>query len=166
MPRPDNTILLPPRGLIAAVRAALASRAFLDDIHSVLDEAGNRIAGLKPVCNACGACCRFDLSDHRLFATTGELALLVSKAAPTTAPPLRCCYQQNGLCAARADRPLGCRAFYCGKPVSETIAEIVEECHRAIVYAHKNWEIHYLYVELTAALQLADNELFDHPPLP
>ena len=139
----------------------------LRDIYARLD-AEVDVAGVE--CRTCGRCCNFDRADHRLFVSTGELALLASEPLPPghTPRPLRCGYQVDSRCTARDRRPLGCRVFFCRQGLAHWCAETYEKHHREIRAAHDERRLPYRYVELTAAVA----ELFspgdisvDRPPV-
>jgi len=121
----------------------------LRDIYARL-EAEIDDAGVD--CHACGRCCYFESIDHRLFVSTGELALLVSEPpGPGYMPlPLRCRYQVGPQCTARDRRPLGCRVFFCSQ--GAWCAETYEKHHRDIRAAHDERRLPYRYVELTATI--------------
>lgn len=153
----NNPFLQPPADLAASIETSQESRAFLEEILSILNEAQEAIDRLNPQCDACGDCCKFDRAGHRLFVTTGELALLISKYTPISAKKLRCCYQQKDLCTARTHRPLGCRVFFCNKDEEEANIEIIESFHRQIVDSHKRHNIPYHYFELTGGLEFLIN---------
>jgi Fe-S-cluster containining protein len=54
-------------------------------------------------------------------------------------------------CHARENRPLGCRAFFCGAEASDSQA-IYESYHARIRQLHQRHGLAYRYVELTWAL--------------
>ncbi|MCK5114798.1 MAG: hypothetical protein KAR11_08565 [Phycisphaerae bacterium] len=141
--------------LTAAVSEALKNRKFLAELQKNLDEADLAVAKLQPVCKACGKCCNFAQAPHRLYASTGEIALLVAKNPPTTAPPLTCPYQQQDACENRKPRPLGCRTFFCEqhqqKPVTSLLQDVYEKSHAKITQLHAKYQIPYQYRELTQA---------------
>lgn len=139
--------------LRAAVALAAGNARFLQEIRGVLDRAQSDLADLQPTCRACGTCCDFAAAGHRLYVTTGELALL-SLAPPADAapPPLRCPYQDGPACAARELRPLGCRTYFCDGPSTDRCRELHERLHAEIRRLHGRRTIPYHYVELTAAL--------------
>ncbi len=118
-------------------------------IHAGADAA---VAARGMICMGGGACCRFDLAGHRLFATTGELALLLGRrpAQVPPLPPLRCPYQLGPRCMARDVRPLGCRTFFCNG--GGDLLQIHERSHACLRSLHDNLRIPYLYVEATAAI--------------
>ena len=86
---------------------------------------------------------------HRLYLSTAELALLTLDPPPLPPSPLRCPYQVDSACRARARRPLGCRLFFCKPPPPD---DAYERLHNTIRRMHGEYAIDYHYVELTAAL--------------
>jgi Fe-S-cluster containining protein len=72
-------------------------------------------------------------------------------AASPTWPALRCPYQQGALCMARANRPLGCRAFFCRMPAEIEPGGLYERYHQKVKELHDRYGLEYFYVEMTAA---------------
>lgn len=66
-------------------------------------------------CRACGRCCWFESTGHRLFATKLEALYLLEKCGPPPRPftARRCGYQHGRQCRARQGRVLGCRTYLC-----------------------------------------------------
>ncbi len=120
------------RGLYTFVDAALAARPW--------------------VCKACGDCCDFATSGHRLYVSTGELALLIATAPPQPPSPGRCPYQLNGRCTVHPVRALGCRLFFCDPAARESLQQDYETYHRQIRRLHDAHGLPYGYVELTTIL--------------
>ena len=150
MPRESNSA--PAAGPLAeAVALARANESFLAQLNEMLRRAEANVLAADPTCRACGRCCHFDEREHRLYVSTGELALLAADPPPAC-PPGRCPYQQGALCTARPRRALGCRTFYCDRSVQDHSNAIYESAHQAIRRLHDQHGIPYHYVELTAAL--------------
>jgi hypothetical protein len=102
-------------------------RAELRVLYAELDA---EVAGLGPVCQISGRCCRFRDYGHTLFVSTPEIQFLLSEA-PEPVRPLdqgdTCPWQDRlGRCAAREARPLGCRVYHCD-PVYQPKAPDVSE---------------------------------------
>lgn len=129
-------------------------------------EAEQRRIGLS--CSGCGACCRFDVVDHVLYASELEKAYLLSAspAFPVPAEPdgdpdrdtdaataelvkagLRCQFQKDGHCEARDARTLGCRLHFCTWPEGKEADEeaFCEEWHRRLKRLHDVLDIEWLY---------------------
>ena len=138
--------------LQAAISLARACPEFLDALAGLYTQVDTAIAALNAPCRACGHCCRFDLADHRLYASTGELALLSTVAPPGPATVLRCPWQSQDRCTARARRTLGCRVFFCQNDFAATGNSLYETFHTAIGDLHHHYGVEYHYVEMTAAL--------------
>jgi hypothetical protein len=104
-------------------------------------------------CLGGGCCCRFDLQEHRLYASTLELALLCLQQPANAGRAERdCCpYQEFTQCRAHALRPLGCRTFFC-RDEQGVIQELHEPSHRRIVELHGQAGVAYRYAELCSAL--------------
>ena len=89
-------------------------RAALRALYADLDA---DVARHGPACRLSGRCCRFAESDHTLFVSAPEAALLLADAPPPARPlddGATCPWQDRlGRCTARDARPLGCRVYYC-----------------------------------------------------
>ncbi|MBI5724318.1 MAG: hypothetical protein HZA50_10205 [Planctomycetes bacterium] len=141
--------------LLAAVRQCRSDEQAMAELRKLLDEAEAQIARIGGECSACGKCCRFALVDHRLYATTAELALLTSLDPPAQiVPPGRCHYQQADQCLARDRRPLGCRTFFCPPKGGRERSAIHEQFHRQIRRLHDRHGLSYLYTEITNSLSV------------
>ena len=150
--RPGSDLALTPG---EAIERCGRSRDFLAAIAALYREVDALIARAGCDCRACGRCCRFDLMDHRLYASAGEIALLLETAPPEDGPrtPLRCPYHVEPHCRARDNRPLGCRTYFCYPPAAVQAAQDAYELfHRRLRALHDAHAMPYLYVELTAAL--------------
>ncbi|MCY2926971.1 MAG: hypothetical protein NT031_16360, partial [Planctomycetota bacterium] len=137
---------------VARCRADKHCLAAIDEIYREVDALFTR-TGCD--CRACGRCCRFDLMDHRLYASAGEIACLLERTTPPGSSPgvLRCPYHVEPHCRARAGRTLGCRTYFCYPPAAiQAGQEAYERFHRRLRALHEKHGLPYLYVELTAAL--------------
>jgi len=147
------------------VSAAKANAAFLAEIAEIYRAVDSEIQALSPTCFGGGTCCKFDLAGHRLYLSTGELALLSLQPPPIMeqAPRLRCPYQTGPRCNARQNRPLGCRVYFCTPELASAIPPIYEKYHQHIRQLHAIYAIEYRYVELTNGLcQLFSNSRTDN----
>jgi hypothetical protein len=87
------------------------------ELRALYEQVDAEVAGLGPVCQLSGRCCRFKEYGHTLFVSTPEVQLLLD-SAPAPQRPLdggeTCPWQDDrGHCTARDCRPLGCRVYYC-----------------------------------------------------
>ena len=147
--------------LADALEAAAARPDFLAAIRELYAQADASAAASGLVCLGGGCCCKFDIAGHRLYLSTGELAILaatprparpaVDAAAPSTPPRLRCPYQRGPRCHARDNRPLGCRIHFCRGDHAALNARY-EQLHDALRHLHDQFGVPYYYVELTASL--------------
>ncbi|HNX27081.1 MAG TPA: hypothetical protein PKK48_06700 [Phycisphaerae bacterium] len=141
-----------PKDIVTAASAALngeSPQKFLAEIQETLVAAQREIDACNPQCDACGRCCLFETAGHRLYVSTGELALLLSGEIPPKNGPLHCRWQISDRCTVRETRPLGCRVFYC----KTDLCDIYEKFHRKLVNIHKKYGISYFYAEMTAAAE-------------
>jgi Fe-S-cluster containining protein len=146
--------------LAAAAARCRADAEFLASLRALYAAVDATVAARGWRCKACGACCDFASSNHRLYVSTGELALLTSIPPPHALAPGRCPYQIDGKCSARDIRALGCRLFFCDPAAREAFQRDYETHHRQLRRLHEAAGLPYRYVELTAALE----ELFGTEP--
>ena len=76
MPRRNDPPTDGEAALAEAVDRCRRDRRFLDELAEILRRAEASLADGEPTCEACGRCCRFEQFGHRLYVSTGELALL------------------------------------------------------------------------------------------
>ncbi|HDY66100.1 MAG TPA: hypothetical protein ENH84_07720 [Phycisphaerae bacterium] len=148
----DNKRVIEASDLIPAVRAAGENTRFLGELREILTDADDAVGTYGPICRECGKCCDFAKKDHRLFVSTGELALLTIITPPCAPSPLHCPYQLALTCTARQFRPLGCRIYYCKRAANALFNDIYERFHRRILSAHPRCGVPYYYTELTSGL--------------
>jgi hypothetical protein len=140
--------------------------ALYDRLERELGEPG----GANVRCLGGGACCRFDRLEHRLWASCGEIALLLrndgqfvgrscgSGIAASGFPirmdalPNRCPWQLGPRCLARQARPLGCRTYFCQKQYDNCFHAIYETYHDLIRTAHQRHCVTYAYTDVLAAI--------------
>jgi len=137
-----------------------ADGEFLRALAKLYDEFDERLSQHKVVCLGGGGCCKFDLTEHRLFVSSGELALLLETPPVDITRSLRkrCPWQQGPRCKARRYRPLGCRAHFCKSETRSLQANPYEAFHTRIRRLHESHCLPYLYAELTDnILQLSNN---------
>ncbi len=142
------------QGLAQAVMACRAVPAFLRDLAALYAEVDQAVAARGPRCMGGGACCRFDIAGHRLYASTGELAYLSQAAAPAMGQCRqgRCPYQVGPRCGFHAGRPLGCRAYFCLEALKPWYTALYERFHRRIGVLHQTHCVPYLYADLVRAM--------------
>ena len=129
-------------------------RAAVDGVYADVDAA---VAAARPVCQASGKCCRFAEYGHTLFLSRFEADILLESAPGYDQPVSRdgCPFQVGGLCTARAERPLGCRVYFCDPTyagVGEAITEAALGKLKRLADAHDTgWEYAPLHHFLNAA---------------
>ncbi len=132
--------------LLEAVQAARRDARFIEQVRGLLDEAQDSVTHAVSTCEACGKCCMFEQAGHRLYCSTGELAII-------TSGPLcqwqegRCAFLRANRCHNRSDRPLGCRMYFC-KVQNEPL---YEKFHAWVRWLHQHHGVPYFYVEMTRA---------------
>jgi hypothetical protein len=129
-------------------------RAAVDAVYAEVDAA---VAAARPRCDASGKCCRFAEYGHTLFLSHFEADVLLESAPDYERPVGRdgCPFQVGGLCTARAERPLGCRIYFCDPAyagVGEAITEAALAKLKRLADAHgTGWRYAPLHVFLNQA---------------
>ncbi|OWK35607.1 hypothetical protein [Fimbriiglobus ruber] len=131
------------------------------DVYAGVDAA---VAAAAPRCDASGRCCRFEEYGHTLFLSQFEADILLATAPPYAKPVTRagCPFQVNGLCTARADRPLGCRIYFCDPAYEETGNRITETALVRLKAIADEFDAGWHYAPLYHFLNAADRPL-DRP---
>lgn len=156
MTPPENSFSPDDRELAQAVAECSRDDSFLNAIRDAYRDIDCASDPNSAICLGGGACCRFDLFDHRLYATLGELAIL-SRTEPSDASRMdlnRCPHQQGPRCLARENRPLGCRVFFCRESPRAEENRAYETAHSRIRRLHAEYDLPYAYVELISALKI------------
>ena len=137
-----------------AVVAAAARDEVALAVQRLYADVQREIDARKPVCAVSGRCCRFEEFGHRLFVTTLELAAFVRRVpAPAAGEAGACPFQRGKLCGVHADRPFGCRIFFCDATSTHWQHEQYESFHHRLKRLHEGLGVVYFYVEWRQALQ-------------
>ncbi len=87
------------------------------ELRALYEQLDAEVAGLGPICELSGRCCRFQEYGHTLFVSFAEIQFLLSHAPepPRALDHGQTCPWQDGQnrCVARDARPLGCRVYFC-----------------------------------------------------
>lgn len=124
-------------------------RAFYESLDAAVD-------AHRPTCWNKAACCKFGEFGHRLYVTSVEVAFFVGGLRNDWQPPTdedRCPYQVDGLCTARAHRPMGCRVFFCDPASSHWQGDEYERCLARLKAICSDHGVEYHYVEWLSALR-------------
>ncbi|MDR1745316.1 MAG: YkgJ family cysteine cluster protein [Planctomycetota bacterium] len=114
---------------------------------------------LGAACSGCGACCRFDVADHVLYASDLERRYLLAASGVPAEPDgdpelasliasgLRCPFQKDGRCEARDGRTLGCRLHFCQWPKEKESEEeaFCEAWHGRLKRLHDDLGLEWRY---------------------
>ncbi len=122
------------------------------------------IASHKATCWNSGECCRFGRYGHRLYVTSLELCYYVAAGLP--APPITedaCPHARGGKCHARAQRPAGCRIFFCDPSAEAWQGPITELLLKRLRDMHEELAVPYVYADWMQALRALESAGFvDH----
>ena len=132
------------------------------------------VAAAAPRCDASGRCCRFTEYGHTLFISAFEAEILLESAPSYIKPITRdfCPFQVNNLCTARAERPLGCRIYYCDPAFEDAGQRLTESSLTQLKRLADEYETGWRYAPLHYFLneaerprdfvpEMCDNDPFD-----
>ncbi len=132
-------------------------RSRVEEVYRRVDAA---VAKAGPRCDASGRCCRFHEYDHTLFISHFEAEILL-QTAPAYAKPVTgefCPFQVNNSCTARAERPLGCRIYFCDPDYEPRQFDITEDAIRSLKVLADEYEVGWQYAPLHHFLNAAERE--------
>ena len=111
-----------------------------------------------PKCDASGRCCRFTEYGHTLFISAFEAELLLESAPRYAKPVTRdyCPFQVNNLCTARAERPLGCRIYFCDPAFESAGQQLTEASLTQLKALADEYETGWRYAPLFQFLNEAE----------
>lgn len=154
---------------VADLLARIDDDRIAEGVEAVYRDVATELAGLNVSCKACGTCCRFARFGHCLFVTSPELvcfarqwrslpaesaAELVARLASSTLDPGEACPLQSAeACPVRAIRPLGCRIFYCDKPLAARLNAFYERMQQRMKDLCAATGLPYRYLEWTSSLR-------------
>ena len=124
------------------------------EIYDWLDSQIRGSADLAGQCNACGACCDFEVFDHHLFVTTPEIIYLATNMGTKSVKPMptsRCPYNIDSKCSVYKYRFASCRIFFC-KADKDFQCELSESVLKKFKSLCKVFHIPYRYTNLVTAL--------------
>ncbi|MCI0651996.1 MAG: hypothetical protein L0Z55_08935 [Planctomycetes bacterium] len=132
------------------------SPAWLSRVRDLYLRVDAEVAPHQHLCELRGTCCDFRRSPHRLYATELEARYLLAERSPP-APEAEglCPFWRKGLCEARAERPLGCRVYFCAPQWKERGEEIYERYHAELSRIALEEGVPYLYGEWVERLRPA-----------
>ncbi len=123
-------------------------------IYNWLDLQTRRYNNPTGRCRACGECCDFDSSGHRLFVTAPELMYLTANLGAENIKPMtagRCPYNISGKCTVYEYRFAGCRIFCC-KADADSQSRLSESALKEFKSICTECQIDYRYTDLATAL--------------
>lgn len=123
-------------------------------IYTWLDREIRRNPDVAGVCDACGRCCDFAMSDHRLFVTTPELMYVAANLGAENMKPMptgRCPYNVDGKCSIYEYRFAGCRIFCC-KGDKDFQSALSESALKKLKTLCTVFHVPYHYSDLARAL--------------
>ena len=104
--------------------------AAVEELYRALDL---EIRSLGVGCWLRGDCCDFERCDHKLYASSLEIAYVREKN-PRAFPAgsVLCPFWKEGKCTERERRPLGCRTYFCDKRYKDQLEALYERYYREL----------------------------------
>lgn len=154
---------------VEAVEAAATRADAVAAVAALYADVAREIEARRPVCVVSGRCCRFEEYGHRLYVTTLEMAKFVGDlpraSRPLSTDPGGCPFQVAKLCTVHAQRPFGCRMFFCDATSTEWQNAAYERFHARLKALHEELGVPYAYVEWREALRQTKDLWSPHPPV-
>jgi len=148
---------------------AVARPEVVAGLAAVYARATEEITRRAPVCWASGRCCNFRETGHLLYVTGLEAAYTLVRCGSPGRSGLEaatagggCPFQVMNLCGVHADKPLGCRLYFCDKSSFPWQNEVYERLLSDLRLLHTAQGIEYRYGEWRALLGL----VMEHVELP
>jgi hypothetical protein len=133
------------------IRISDELRAEIEDLYRRVDA---EIARIGVVCWLRGKCCDFEHNEHRLWASSVEIAYVDEKHPEPFAPgSVLCPFWKDGLCTERERRPLGCRTYFCDPAHREATESAYERFHAEFRALADRFDVPYTYRDFVAALR-------------
>lgn len=149
--------------VVRALQDAMATVGLRKAVGGIYHDIEEQLQRIRPACAMSGQCCKFEQYGHRLFVTTAELAVFVLEVRECKEAGLLasgadgggCRFQQGKWCAVHANRPMGCRLFFCDASHEQELRDLYETMHGRIKALHDRLGIAYFYMEWRGALSSA-----------
>lgn len=130
--------------------------ALRDEVEAVYRDVDQAVRALGVACWVRGDCCDFERSEHRLYASTVEIAYTREKhPAPFPGGSVLCPFWRQGKCTERERRPLGCRTYFCDARYRDQLQDLYEQGHRRLRRAAERHDFPWAYVPFAGALRRA-----------
>ena len=125
-------------------------------LESIYSDVDRQIVSLGVGCWMHGECCDFERKEHRLYASSLEVAY-ARQARPAAGPPQGrlCPFWQGGRCTAHEGRPLGCRTYFCDPRYRESLEDLYEKHYQRIRRLAVEHQYPWRYGLFVAALRAA-----------
>ena len=137
----------------AIVGAGIPAGA-LNELEALYREVDDAVSACGVACWLRGQCCNFAVADHRLYASSLEIAYVREKhAEPFAAGSVLCPFWKEGLCVERERRPLACRTYFCDPAYRVATEALYERFHGRIREIADRYGIDYRYEPFVAALR-------------
>ena len=103
------------------------------ELEGLYREIDREVLSLGVACWARGDCCDFRRFDHKLMASSLEIAYVKEKhPGKLDAGSSLCLFWKAGKCTERDRRPLGCRTFFCDRRYRGILEDLHEKYYRRL----------------------------------
>lgn len=181
-PAPSHPTVALPAVALPTVAPGEVAPAVLDEVRRLYAALDDEVRSLGVGCWVHGNCCDFTRVDHRLYASSVELAYVRAKhppppkhaahdtaqdtgpdaagnsagkaaeAAPSTNEAL-CPFWTNGRCGEREGRPLGCRTYFCDPRFRLPLQDLYERYLQKLRAIATQHSIPWSYEPFVAAMR-------------
>jgi Fe-S-cluster containining protein len=125
-----------------------------EELLKLYREVDQEIRATGAVCWLRGDCCDFERSDHRLYASSLEIAFVQERyPEPFPSGSVLCPFWRERKCTERERRPLGCRTYFCDGRFRGQLEAIYEKYHRQLRELSARHGIEYRYGPFVKALR-------------
>ena len=124
------------------------------ELEAIYQELDSEVRALGVACWARGDCCDFERCDHRLYASSVEIAHVSAKRGQDfPRGSVLCPFWLDGICTERERRPLGCRTYFCDRRYKVPLEALYEKHYRRIQRAAEAHGYAFRYEPFVAALR-------------
>lgn len=128
-------------------------------LEAIYEELNSEVAALGVTCWVRGVCCDFERADHRLYASSLELAyVLEAHDGPLPFSGRLCPFWKEGQCTERERRPLGCRTYFCDERYRDRLEALYEKYYSRLKATAEKEGFDWSYGEFVEGLKDAREE--------
>jgi len=138
----------------AAPTISMLPQPLRQALESMYSEVDAEVRALGVACWARGDCCDFERCEHKLYASSIEIAYVAeAHGAEFPRDSVLCPFWLDGKCTERARRPLGCRTYFCDRRFKDALEAIYEKHYRRLRRTALEQGFEWAYEPFVAALR-------------